>query len=49
MLRAHVGHLLGVLPDGLLVCENCEAEVDVADRHYLGDDCTEQDGEHDPD
>ena len=46
MLRAHTGHMLGVLSDGLLVCDTCEAEVDVVDRHFVGDDCTEHDVEH---
>ena len=24
----HVGHQLGILPDGMLVCDTCEVEVE---------------------
>lgn len=46
VLRGHVGHVLGVLPNGTLVCDQCEQEVPVMDRHSMGDDCTEEDGAH---
>lgn len=43
ILSEHIGHLLGVLPGEILVCDSCGVEVQ---GHYLGDDCTEQDGDH---